>query len=185
MPFRRDSHISYRCLQPALRADFRQLKRTLISKFDIEQKIILNCPNKVSSCRVSFCQSEQHRPCLPAYLQALAWREGTHTDTKYSLVQPLNQTTRRGFLVYNQTILKKIADLVNQNPDISAILIHSRPWLFIVCLLDFNLRKPNKLIFVLNSDIVVEVNIRTKDFRTQNPLGLSTVCRTITTSDLS
>ena len=50
---------------------------------------------------------------------------------------------------------------------------------------DFNLRKPNKLIFVLISDIVVEVNIRTKDFRTQNPLGLSTVCRTITAADLS
>ena len=54
MSFRRDSHISYRCLQPALCADFRQLKRTLISKLNIEQKIILNCPNKVSSCRVSF-----------------------------------------------------------------------------------------------------------------------------------
>ena len=56
---------------------------------------------------------------------------------------------------------------------------------FITCLPDFNLRKSNKLIFVLNSDIVVEVNIRTKDFRTQNPFGLSTVCRTITAADLS
>ena len=27
-------------------------------------------------------QPEQHRPCRPAYLQAPAWREGTHTDTK-------------------------------------------------------------------------------------------------------
>ena len=59
-----------------------------------------------------------------------------------------------------------------------------RGFLLSSCLI-FNLRKPNKLIFVLNSDIVVEVNIRTKDFRTQNPLGLSTVCRTITASDLS
>ena len=43
MPFRKDNHISYVVSNRHCRADFRQLKRTLISKLNIEQKIILNC----------------------------------------------------------------------------------------------------------------------------------------------